>query len=203
MREVDDDEEGALQIFKNTTCGCFLKEGSPCSGSCSIAELRERRMMMAELESIQLDCVILGQLGAHRFSGKLSGRRKGPRTRGYTKFFYQGHKVCLKTFLFLHYIGNKHFRNLVKHFQENGMAPRVHGNTKRLPWNAFSFHDRERAVTFIKNFSEIHALPLPGRMPRFNDYNIMLLPTDASKASVHVTASGVCNGCRPLRLGVS
>ena len=74
------------------------------------------------------------------------------------------------------------------------MAPRVHGNTKRLPWNAFSFHDRERAVTFIKNFSEIHALPLPGRMPRFNDYNIMLLPTDASKASVHreyVTASKV------------
>ena len=58
LREVDD-VEGALQIFKNTTCGCFLKEGSPCSGSFSIAELRERRMMMAELESIQLDCVIL------------------------------------------------------------------------------------------------------------------------------------------------
>ena len=69
----------------------------------------------------------------------------------------------------------------------------VHGNTKRLPWNASLFHDKERAVTFIKNFSEIHALPLPGRMPKFNDYNIMLLPTDASKASVHrdyVTASG-------------
>ena len=46
----------------------------------------------------------------------------------------------------------------------------------------------------IKNFAEIHGLPLPGWMPKFHDYNIMLLPTDASKASVYreyVTASKV------------
>ena len=28
---------------------------------------------MAELDSSQLDCVILGQIGAHHFSGKLTG----------------------------------------------------------------------------------------------------------------------------------
>ncbi len=92
MKLIDEDEE-ALQNFKKTTCGCSLKEGSPCSGSFSVAE---RRMMMAELESIQLECVILGQLGAHRFSGKLAGHRRKDlqRSHGYTKFFYQGHKVC-------------------------------------------------------------------------------------------------------------
>lgn len=193
LRDVDEHEEEDLQNFQKTTCGCSKKKGSPCSGFFSIAELKERRMLMAELESSHLDCVILGQIGAHRFSGKLAGHHgKGAqRCHGYTTFFYQGRKVCLKTFLFLHNIGKKRFRNLIKHFR---MAPRVHGNTKRLPWNASSFHDKERAVVFIKNFSEIHALPLPGRMPKFNDYNIMLLPTDASKASVHrdyVTASKV------------
>jgi hypothetical protein len=188
LRGVDKDEEEALQNFIKTTCGCSMNKGVPCSGSFGVAELRERRMMMAELESSQLDCVILGQIGAHRFSGKLAGHHvkgKQRRRHGYTTFFYQGRKVCLKTFLFLHVMGKKRFRNLVKHFQENGMAPRIHGNTNRLPWNASSFHDKKRAITFIKNYSEIHALPLPGRMPKFNDYSIMLLPTDASKASVH------------------
>ena len=53
------------------------------------------------------------------------------------------------------------------------------------PWNAASFADKEKAVSFIKNFAEAHALPLPGRMPKFYDYSIMLLPSDVSKASVH------------------
>ena len=56
---------------------------------------------------------------------------------------------------------------------------------KRRPWNTASFPDRERAVTFIKNYAEAHALPLPGRMPKFYDYSIMLLPSDVSMASVH------------------
>ena len=97
----------------------------------------------------------------------------------------KSHKICLKTFLFLHYIGKKRFRNLVKHFQKNGIAPRIHGNTRRRPWTASSLHNKEQAVALIKNFAEIHGLPLPGRMPKFHDYNIVLLPTDASKASVY------------------
>ena len=91
----------------------------------------------------------------------------------------------LKNVLFIHCIGKKRFRNLLKHYQLNGVTPRVHGNVKRRPWNAASFPDKERAVTFIKNFAEAHALPLPGQMPKFYDYRIMLLPSDVSKASVH------------------
>ena len=98
--------------------------------------------------------------------------------------FYHGHSICLKTFLFIHSIWKKRFRNLLKHYQLNGVSPRVHGNVK-CPWNAASFPDKKRAVTFIKNFAEAHTLPLPGRMPKFYDYSIMLLPSDVSKASVH------------------
>ena len=57
----------------------------------------------------------------------------------------------------------------------------MHRNVKRRPWNAASFADKEKAVSFIKNFAEAHALPLPGRMPKFYDYSIMLLPSDVLK----------------------
>jgi hypothetical protein len=80
----------------------------------------------------------------------------------------------------------------VKHYQSNGVCVRLHGNVKRSPWNAASLADKERAVQFINNYAEVHAIPLPGRMPKFYDYNVMLLPTSISKASVHrnyVTAS--------------
>ena len=61
----------------------------------------------------------------------------------------------------------------------------MHGNRKRKPWNAAHFEDKERTVHFITNCAEVHALPLPGRMPRFKDYNIMLLPSETTKASVY------------------
>lgn len=88
-------------------------------------------------------------------------------------------------FYFLHSIGKKRFRNLLQHYKLNGVVPSMHGNRKRKPWNAAEITDKEYAVRFIMNYAEAHALPLPGRMPRFNDYNIMLLPSDTTKASIH------------------
>ena len=61
----------------------------------------------------------------------------------------------------------------------------MHGNVKRSPWNAASLDDKKQAVQFIKNYSKTHAIPLPGKMPKFYDYNVMLLPTSTSKASVY------------------
>ena len=146
-------------------------------------EYEEARMSIAELENDQLDLVILSQINAHHFSGRLAGHRtesqKSIRVKEYTNFHYKTHNICLKTFMFLHGVGKKHFHNLMKHYQLNGV------NVRKLPWNASTIHDKERAVTFIKNFAEANALPLPGRMPKFYDYNIMLLPTNVSKASVH------------------
>ncbi len=109
----------------------------------------------------------------------------GERKKDYTHFYFHSCPICLATFLFLHGIGKKRFRNLVKHYKLNGVSARMHGNRKRKPWNAAHFEDKELAVTFITNYAEVHALPLPGRMPRFKDYNIMLLPSVTTKASVY------------------
>ena len=76
-------------------------------------------------------------------------------------------------------------KTLLKHCKLYGLSAPMHGNLKQKPWNAAKFEDKENAVKFIKNYAEVNALPLPGRMPLFNDYNIMLLPFDTNKASVY------------------
>ena len=175
--KVDDEEVEAVKNFVANTCGCSKKNGKPCSDYFDQNEYEEARMTMAELNNDQLDLVILSQINAHHFSCQLDGHRteteKSVRVKEYTNFVYKTRHICLKTFMFLHGIGKKRFRTLMKHYQLNGVTVRTHGNVCRLPWNASTVHDKQRAVTFIKNFAEANSLPLPGRMPKFHDYNII------------------------------
>ena len=49
-----------------------------------------------------------------------------------------------------------------------------------------------RVVEFIKYYADIHAVPLPGCLPKHQNYRVMKLPSDVSKATVYsdyVTAS--------------
>ena len=38
---------------------------------------------------------------------------------------------------------------------------------------------------FIKNYADVHAMPLPGRLPKHNDFRVMLLPSDVTKRKVY------------------
>ena len=192
-RQLDVEEERLVNEFCEGTCKCQKKNGGPCSAHFSVSDVAEHRMRMAELEHDALDLVVLGQINAHQFHSGLEGHRATTeRKKDYNVFYFHSHSVCLQTFLFLHGIGKKRFRNLVKHYRLNGVAPRTHGNYKRKPWHAATFEEKEHVVKFITNYAETHALPLPGRMPRFSDYNIMLLPSDTTKASVHREYEACC-----------
>ena len=186
---MDLEEMRGVKEFSSATCKCTKRKGGPCSSNFSVEELSDHRMQMVELEHDALDMIILCQINAHHFSEELQGHGSkattGERKKDYTFFYFHSHPICLATFLFLHGIGKKRYRNLIKHYKLNGVSARMHGNSKRKPWNAAHFDDKERAVTFITNYAEVHALPLPGRMPRFKDYNIMLLPSETTKASVY------------------
>ena len=46
---------------------------------------------------------------------------------------------------------------------------RIHGNTGRKPAIALT-HDLSRVIAFIKNYAEVHAILLPGRIPGLKDY---------------------------------
>ena len=82
--------------------------------------------------------------------------------------------------------------NLVKHLCVNGVVPCTHGNKGKMPKHAMKFDEITRVVDFIKCYTDVHAVPLPGRLPKHHDYHVMKLPSDVSKATVYcdyVTAS--------------
>jgi hypothetical protein len=105
------------------------------------------------------------------------------------------------TFLFLHAISHKRFEALQKHFDTHGLLPRVHGNMKRLPPNTRPPEDTIRALGFIDNFSEIHGIPLPGRMPNHQDSDLVLLPSDKSKSYVYRLYADACEESGTSRVG--
>ena len=138
-------------------------------------------MNSQEMTKKQRDLIILGHLEANRhcFEDKEQSRFS-------ITYWFHGYKVCKMTYLFLHCVGEKHYKNLVTHFSQNGLVPRTHGNTKRLPSNTLPFNVTESIVQFINNFAEIHALPLPGRIPGvMSDSKVLLLPTYTTKRYVY------------------
>ena len=92
-----------IKNFVDTTCTCSNKHGAACSGYFDQSEYEDSRMAMAELENDQLDLIILSQINAYHFSGRLAGHRaevqKDNRVKEYTNFMYKINEICLKTFL--------------------------------------------------------------------------------------------------------
>ena len=67
----------------------------------------------------------------------------------------------------------------------NGFVARIHGNKGKMPKNACEVADVKTVVDFIKNYADVHAVPLPGRLPKHQDYCVMKLPSDVTKSSVY------------------
>ena len=99
--------------------------------------------------------------------------------------------ICQEMFLFLHRISRTRLYNLILTLT-NGIVPRTHGNKGKMPQHSMKFHEITRVIDFIKCYANVHAIPLPGCLPKHQDYRIMKLPSDVSKATVYhsyVTAS--------------
>ena len=91
--------------------------------------------------------------------------------------------MCAKTFLFLHTVGKKRLRNLALSLRENGLTPRVHGNSRKQPKHSLSFQSIEYVVRFLLTYSEQNAL-LPGRIPSYSRSDVKLLPSSVSKRGI-------------------
>ena len=58
-------------------------------------------------------------------------------------------------------IDKKRFTNLMKSLKEDGLAPRIHGNTKKKPHHVLSFSSVEYVVHFLLNYNKQNGLLLP------------------------------------------
>ena len=185
---TDNAEEVAVSTFMSTGCGCHKVRGAPCYKHFSLSYVEEFRASCAELTPAELDMVIMGQLAAGMNTSNvvstIARHKDDDCEKCYTSFSHQGKPVCVRMFRFLHGIGEKRLKNLTKSLKQNGLRPRVHGNTKKRPEHALSFSTTEYVVRFLLCYAEQHALLLPGRMPGYSRDDLQLLPSSTSKRGV-------------------
>ena len=72
--------------------------------------------------------------------------------------------------MFVHAIGARQLKNLISHYNENGLSERTHGNARKRPHNRTDGEEIQKIKEFIEPFADNHALPLPGRLPTHKDY---------------------------------
>ena len=91
---------------------------------------------------------------------------------------------------------------MCKHYDNHGFGPRRHGNVGKSSHNAFSISDEQSVISFISNYADYNAMPLPGRMPKMKDYTVMMLPSDVTKTNLWRKYSKACAeaSCRAVGL---
>ena len=123
-----------------------------------------------------------------------------------TVFQHHCHRVCRKTFLFLHGIGKRKFELIKAHFASSGLTPRTHGNTECAPANTLIMEEVRNVVVFVTQHAEANAILLPGRIPGYKRSDIQILPSSTTKRAVwllyedmskcRVDKNVTCHRCR-------
>ena len=191
LSDLDASEAEKVCSFFSVGCGCKLGPKSTCCSSLITKDLAVlHRNNCQQLDDHQLDMVVLSQLQALRThpDQPLPESRQSSDSSSihrHTTFSFHKLRICQETFLFIHSIGHSRFKSLQHHFDEVGVIPRVHGNTKRLPSNTCSQEEVDCILTFIDTTASVHGLPLPGRMLNHRDSDVILLPSDMSKSFVY------------------
>ena len=98
---------------------------------------------------------------------------------------FAGAPICREMFLGLYGIGVRHLENLKQHYKNHGIMPCIDGNKGKMPIGTCSMDTHQHVISFLDNYAEEHAVALPGRVPGFKRSDIKLLPSSATKASIH------------------
>ena len=140
-----------IEAFVNSTCGCDLAPGDlPCSGLFSVQHYMTVRVQCCLLSKEELDMVLMGSIMSTVINGDNihDGRHKpAKRKRVTVNFMHKSHKVCKKTFLFLHAVGKKSLQAVKQHF-----LTREHSN-KNSPHN-YSYDRIVSVHKFLSNYAE-------------------------------------------------
>ena len=178
-------EEHSISQFAANGCACKHFNGGSCCKLFPANHYREVRDQCRELTRSELDLVVMGQLLALSHSGDMTQAKKHKpkeRKRSFTYFSHGGHTICIKTFCFLHTIGQSKFQSIKASFESNGLVPPKRRYSK--PRHALRLSDVQYVVTFITNYAEEHAILLPGRIPGYKRNDIKLLPSSTTKRAV-------------------
>ena len=179
-----------VKKFMLDGCGCALGEkGGLCSQQFSEGAVLFNLNNCQELSSDELDLVILANIQAFTHSESI-GKKRSRSPLCY--FYYQSQPICKEMFLHFYGLSDSRFRRLKEHYQNRGISPRTHGNTKRLPENTLPQATIEGVHTFLMNYVEENAIALPGRIPGFKDDDIKVISSSETKMSVWRAYGAAC-----------
>ena len=159
-----------------------------------------------ELTKDELDLVVMSQIRSLRSNAEQPTSRSSHHssvhsiTRGRSEYYLHRVKICHKVFLFLHCMSRSRYERLVNHYEDMGLCTRVHGNSKRLPYNACSQEEIARLISFVTNFARAHGMPLSGRIPGYRS-KVMLLHSDNSKALIYSKYINACQANGWIAIG--
>ena len=184
--DIDVAEEKRIQTFLKNGCRCeFGSSKTQCSDFISVKVIEDLRPAMQEALHEEKDMAILSYFVQTRLPLYVMSDDEKVK-RQHCSFNLFGQRVCRKSFLFAYDIGIEKFYFLMRQYDINGAVPRIHGNKKRLPQNAFSIDVHINVRSFIENYAEENAVLLPGRIPGCKDTDICLLQSAESKHDIWV-----------------
>ena len=172
-RLFDVNEERKIQEFCSRGCGCRLFNNGPCSSHFSRDHYTTMRAQASELSWGELNMTIMGQLmaltcyGPHPLNSTRWRHSLKEREKSTTLYHHQGLRICRQTFHFLHGIGVFRVKAIKALLESQGLVPRVHGHTGRIPPNALILEDMQNIVKFVMQYAEANAILLPGRVPGY------------------------------------
>lgn len=114
-------------------------------------------------------------------------RRKGQRQRTVLKPRHKNQVICRQFYLYLHNCGKERYENLKKHYLVNGLSPRKLKSGGRIEKLSTTYESMKFIYMFLRNYSEEHAISLPGRIPGYKNFEITLLPSNMTRKTVHAT----------------
>ncbi|XP_065221665.1 uncharacterized protein LOC135846482 [Planococcus citri] len=216
-KEDQDDEKAIKSIYGDEE----TKAEPCCPKNCNFKIPKnlalQHRYSFQELDKKEKDLVVLSHLQQHRRITSLIGeyaklqnrklrlKAEDSLTRQGISYYFCDLQICKKMYFFLHDLGRKEFRNLVKHYDEQGLTPRVHKLTSVIPCreNVLKPEDIENIVSFIKSYGEQFGRHMPrrtGKMrtPQFKNYKVIGLPEDMSKTAIYNKYCEI--GTKPVKL---
>ena len=95
-------------------------------------------------------------------------------------------------FLHLYGLSYSRFRRLKEHYEQHGIFPRTHGNSKKLPSNTHPHTVTENVHAFLANYVEENAIVLPARILGFKRDDVKVLSSSETKMSAWRAYSSTC-----------
>lgn len=140
-------ESSATEVEERMKNGCECKVG--CFDGFDPELVYKHRLNIAELTKNEQDFYIMGIVRSSLMDQTEKGAKKQRKRSSYT---YYGKKVCLFAFLYLENITIYQLKKIRSHVMSNGVVAIEHGNSHKIPHNAFPLDLYKRVEQFLRDY---------------------------------------------------